>query len=100
MERDGGPGEGFAIMRHTTGAPHAAGLLVLGLLAWGGAPAGGQDVPARTSPRGGDDREVRRPPGSLPGDGLLFNGWGVTPAGIPVRTSDMILKMMVAPDKK
>ena len=36
----------------------------------------------------------------LPGDGLLFNGWGVTPAGDHVRIKDLALKMVVAPDQK
>jgi YVTN family beta-propeller protein len=31
---------------------------------------------------------------------LLHSGWGVTPAGIHVRISDMALKMIVSPDKK
>src|SRR5438270_8297028 len=35
-----------------------------------------------------------------PGDNLLFNGWAVTPAGRQVKTSDLALKMVVAPDKK
>src|SRR4051794_40186857 len=38
--------------------------------------------------------------GRLPGDGLLFNGWGLTPAGEQLRVSDMPLKMVVTPDKK
>lgn len=36
----------------------------------------------------------------LPGENLLFNGWGVTPAGQHVRTSDLILKLALAPDRK
>src|SRR5690348_12699972 len=44
--------------------------------------------------------DLRRQPGQWPGDGLLFNGWGLTPAGEHVRTSDLILKMVVAPDRK
>jgi DNA-binding beta-propeller fold protein YncE len=39
-------------------------------------------------------------PQRKPGDNLLFNGWGVTPAGEHVKTSDLPLKMLVAPDKK
>src|SRR5947209_14882075 len=44
----------------------------------------GQDAPAK----------------NLPGDNLLFNGWAVTPAGEHVRTSDLALKMVVAPDQR
>jgi YVTN family beta-propeller protein len=36
----------------------------------------------------------------LPNQNLLFNGWGVTPAGTHVRTSDMTLKMIISPDKR
>src|SRR6478735_5545394 len=35
-----------------------------------------------------------------PGDNLLFNGWGVTPAGEHVTVGDLPLKMLVAPDRK
>jgi len=31
---------------------------------------------------------------------LLFNGWGVTPAGSHVPSGDMALRMVIAPDKK
>jgi YVTN family beta-propeller protein len=44
--------------------------------------------------------EVRSRQGLQPGSGLLFNGWGITPAGSQVQVSDMPLKMIVAPDKK
>ena len=43
---------------------------------------------------------VRERAGLLPNENLLFNGWGVTPAGRHVRISDMALKMIVSPDKK
>ncbi|MBI5769058.1 MAG: bifunctional YncE family protein/alkaline phosphatase family protein [Verrucomicrobia bacterium] len=36
----------------------------------------------------------------VPSKDLLHTGWGVTPAGQHVRVSDMVLKMIVAPDKK
>ncbi|MCX6902763.1 MAG: SMP-30/gluconolactonase/LRE family protein [Verrucomicrobia bacterium] len=38
--------------------------------------------------------------GLLPSTNLLFNGWGVTPAGSHVPVSDMPLKLVVAPDQK
>src|SRR2546430_1009389 len=43
---------------------------------------------------------LRQKPGLTPGANLLFNGWGVSPAGEHVRVSDMPLKMIVAPDRK
>ena len=43
---------------------------------------------------------IRERAGLLPGTNLLFNGWGVTPAGTPAAIPDMGLKMIVAPDKK
>jgi YVTN family beta-propeller protein len=62
----------------------------------------GYDPPARAQEPAGAVRgpDARAQPGRLPGDGLLFNGWGLTPAGDHVRTSDLILKMVVAPDRK
>ncbi len=44
-----------------------------------------------------DFREMR---GLRPDAKLLFNGWGLSPAGVPVTTSDMPLKLVVSPDKK
>jgi YVTN family beta-propeller protein len=43
---------------------------------------------------------VREKPGLKPDAHILFNGWGMTPAGEQVRVSDMALKMVVSPDKK
>jgi len=43
---------------------------------------------------------VRRKEGLAPNENLLFNGWGVTPAGDQVPVSDMALKLVVAPDKR
>jgi WD40 repeat protein len=56
------------------------------------------------APRTPDD-DVNNPAlrvraGLLPGANLLFNGWGVTPAGTHTRISDMALKMVISPDKK
>ena len=31
---------------------------------------------------------------------MLFNGWGITPAGSSVAISDLALKLVIAPDKK
>ena len=43
--------------------------------------------------------EVRTRPGLAPSADLLFNGWGVSPAGQHVPTGDMPLKMVIAPDQ-
>ncbi len=73
------------------------GLTVLGL-------AGILSAPAVAEPREPGEpvsaRELRERQGLTPGDTLLFNGWGVTPAGRHTRTSDMPLKMVVSPDGK
>src|SRR6185503_4788473 len=44
--------------------------------------------------------QLRAMAGLRPSTNLLFNGWGVTPAGEHTRISDMPLKMIVSPDKK
>jgi YVTN family beta-propeller protein len=44
--------------------------------------------------------EVRKQAGLKPGEHLLFNGWGLTPAGRHIAVSDLALKMVVAPDKR
>src|ERR1035437_5832452 len=60
---------------------------------------------AGTGPVRGLDEDVnsaglRARPGLLPNEHLLFNGWGVTPAGQHVPMSDLALKLVVAPDGK
>jgi YVTN family beta-propeller protein len=47
-----------------------------------------------------DSPDVRARAGLRPNENLLFNGWGMTPAGEQVPTSDLALKLLVAPDKK
>lgn len=60
-------------------------------------------VAAEASSRGADEdvkaAALRQRQGLLPGDNLLFSGWGVTPAGraVPIR-SDLALKMVLSPD--
>ncbi len=46
-----------------------------------------------------DSPQVRQRPYLTPNAHLLFNGWGVTPAGQAVPCGDMGLKMVIAPDK-
>ena len=43
---------------------------------------------------------LRQTPGLRPGENLLFNGWGITPAGRHIPVSDIALKLVVAPDGK
>lgn len=61
-------------------------------------------APPAVAPRTPDEAvnspALRERAGLLPGENLLFNGWGVTPAGTHTRISDMALKMVVSPDKK
>ncbi|RPJ57340.1 MAG: phosphoesterase [Acidobacteria bacterium] len=71
------------------------------------APASASSTPATQAPltRAPDeavnDAAVRTRVGLLPSDTLLFNGWGITPAGRHVAlSSDMPLKMIVSPDKR
>ena len=40
------------------------------------------------------------PSAQWPSTNLLFNGWGLTPAGTATAISDLPLKMVIAPDKK
>src|SRR5437870_7375787 len=45
-----------------------------------------------------DDPGMRGSTGLAPDAALLFNGWGLTPAGRPVPTTDLPLKMVLSPD--
>src|SRR5437016_2065415 len=45
-------------------------------------------------------RGLREQPGLHPDKNLLFNGWGVSPAGSQLAVSDLVLKMVVAPDHR
>src|ERR1044071_7098217 len=44
--------------------------------------------------------DVRSRPGLHPGENILFNGWGVAPAGEHIKMSDMPMKMLITPDQK
>src|SRR5690348_15243702 len=59
-----------------------------------------QDVPRRSPSQDVSASDLRQRQGLRPDEHLLFNGWGVTPAGKQVQISDMPLKMVVAPDGK
>ncbi len=57
-------------------------------------------APMRQADVNVNDASLRTTAGLHPNTNLLFNGWGVTPAGEHVRISDLPLKMVVSPDKK
>ncbi len=57
-------------------------------------------APVRQADEDVNSPELRARPGLHPDQHLLFNGWGVTPAGEQVSTSDLALKLVVAPDGK
>jgi YVTN family beta-propeller protein len=63
------------------------------------ADAQGQ-APSRKADEGVNTARIREAQGLRPGENLLFNGWGVTPAGAHTPISDLALKMVVSPDKK
>ena len=57
-------------------------------------------APVRSAQQAVNDTQVRTTVGLAPNTNLLFNGWGLTPAGKHVAISDLPLKMIVSPDKK
>jgi YVTN family beta-propeller protein len=46
------------------------------------------------------DAQVRAKAGLLPNEHLLFNGWGLTPAGEQLPVSDLALKLVISPDRR
>ena len=56
--------------------------------------------PVRPASEEVNNAGLRTTAGLQPNTNMLFNGWGVTPAGEHTRISDMPLKMVVSPDKK
>src|SRR5688572_16939746 len=74
---------------------------VAAALAVTGATVIAQRAKVRRATEDVGSREVRTLSGLTPGENLLFNGWGIAPAGEHVRLEgDMPLKMAVAPDGK
>jgi YVTN family beta-propeller protein len=59
-----------------------------------------KDLPVRKPAEDVNSEAVRTRASLTPNKDLLFNGWGVTPAGEHVACGDLALKMLVAPDKK
>ncbi len=78
-------------------------LLLSGLFAFNspaGLAAAAQDLPVRQPGEDVNSREVRQRQGLRPDKNLLFNGWGVTPAGSHTPVSDLALRLVVTPDKQ
>jgi YVTN family beta-propeller protein len=59
-----------------------------------------QNQPVRQPGEEVNSAAVRQRQGLRPNKNLLFNGWGVTPAGEQTPVSDLALKLVVAPDKQ
>jgi len=57
------------------------------------------DEPQRKAPDDVNSSDARNQQGRVPNENLLFNGWGMTPAGQHVPISDLALKMIISPDK-
>ena len=79
---------------------HVSAAFVLAGFASLAAPTAAATAAPRTPTDDLNTPALRERAGLLPGANLLFNGWGVTPAGTHTRISDMALKMVISPDKK
>jgi YVTN family beta-propeller protein len=71
-----------------------------GVCAIGVAGSAASELPTRQPGEEVNSAAVRERQGLKPNTNLLFNGWGVTPAGKQVLVSDLALKLVVAPDHK
>ena len=58
------------------------------------------ESPVRSADADVKNASLRQTQNLAPNKNLLFNGWGVTPAGQPVSISDMPLKLAISPDKQ
>src|SRR3954469_9796529 len=58
------------------------------------------ELPTRQSGEEVNSAAVRQRQGLRPNTNLLFNGWGVTPAGKQVLVSDLALKLVVTQDQQ
>jgi len=77
-------------------------LLVFGLWAKGAEVKNVTTSPpaSRQPTQDVNSRSVRQQSGLRPGESLLFNGWGMTPAGRHIQVSDLPLKLALAPDER
>ncbi len=69
-------------------------------LALSGTVAFAQNTISRKPAEEVNSAGVRARSGLKPNENLLFNGWGVSPAGEHVMMSDLALKLVLSPDKK
>ena len=84
-----------------SGKRYYTAILVLCLIATANCHAASAADPVVRQPDEDVNSEaVRNRQGLHPSKDLLFNGWGVTPAGKHVECGDMALKIVTAPDKK
>ena len=74
--------------------------LGLALFAIASLSAAAASQPVRQPGEEVNSAAVRERSGLRPDPALLFNGWGVTPAGVQTPVSDLILKLVLAPDQK
>src|SRR5579859_5173497 len=94
------------MLRTKTGKMNRLGIISLVMLAAGLVQGVENKNPAVEQPHSRqpmqdvNSRDVREEPGLRPGENLLFNGWGVSPAGRQVPVGDMALKMVIAPDQR
>ena len=91
---------GRALTMSLVGGAGAALLLAAGWRgrAQAGYPLAGEPA-VRLAAETADAPDLRDLPGLKPGEALLFNGWGITPAGAPVLTTDLPLKMALSPSQ-
>src|SRR4051812_6848441 len=77
-----------------------AGTVVMGAVvtALSATRLGAQRPATRLAEQSVGSSDVRDTAGLSPGSALLFNGWGISPAGRHVSTTDLPLKMTLSPD--
>ncbi len=75
-------------------------LLALASVTFSASAATKLDLPVRKPGEDVNSSSVRTRQSLAPNTNLLFNGWGVTPAGQHVSCGDLALKIVIAPDKK
>jgi len=79
---------------------HPANIVVTAVILGLATVVAQEKVPTRASDRDVKDPSLRALAGLRPDANLLFNGWGMTPAGEQVSISDMALRVIYSPDKK
>jgi YVTN family beta-propeller protein len=98
----------WPVRRWQLGNLEPVGLSIIFIFLSAAAPARGADTGnaaaeaalKRLPAQDVDSRVVREMAGLHPDEHLLFNGWGITPAGRQVPVSDLALKLVLAPDHR